>query len=972
MQKRNLRLEKVRTQEADLSRENDFFEERGQMQAPSAGRWLVRSIFLSLRAMNSHYLWSNGNIPMDVGVLARMKACHFVTASAWRTAAMEYNLTCDCGLDVWVCEADAGLSTACRCGNMVRVPELSALQALAVPAPETVPPLPKSIVEIMAPVRLTLRDRNRTVEVMAALTADAVWLQDTWQSRAMPLQGLTVEPRRNGKELALTIGPEPASEQLTLTFTRSDLGQRWVQAIQEHQQHSTDAKPSHRPEGIALLQQQLELPHEVVSPVEYTGQTQWHAERGLQLRAGIAGADAVVGVQSQPCRDLGGAFRRALGVAIRVADADVLSRLRVRWFGERVAQLTRQMLIWLAVYIGLLFASVTILAKASPLSVPTDETLSESLYAASLGLGLLFVWPVTLVLLLRFLRWPQLLRTVGLAVLVATTGRELAVRVGHLIAVRTTGIEWTESKLWLWLNPFDLLFLVFGIVLCVRAWRLARQAPAILPPEMQGAPAPRGEVVQGLFGLTCIYGLVCFGWCGYARYDASVYALMPGVDAQREQQALQAMDEAHAQANNGDLVAAERSWLRSLKLWEELTSSPSAPAHYRGNLAMTLNNLGWLRLKQGRREEAAKYYERVAALVATLDLNTDFDSENKKILGRAPAILAELRGESNAQQVREKVQQLEEKAQSADRKYEEAQVLTQKGDLDAVSRCQEAISLWEEILPQITNPDYRKSIVAQLAIAYLRLGELQRWQGKLVEAETAVKKAIDHGEKAVALDPERPLPRHNLDVAHARLDVLRELALQQEINKLCEGQRFADAIDRFSRGIEDQEEQVRTGKDRNAAIRRLAYRLDRFAWFLAHCPDGRVRDTKAAVKRARRATELQPELTEYWYTLAMVQYRNGDWRDSLQALDQLKARDSEYDASGWLLVAMNRQQLKHREEARTALRRAADWIAEQERKIEGNAQLRYQYEMMRPAIDALRREAEQLLEGKDAAEKGIG
>src|SRR5262249_47006640 len=155
--------------------------------------------------------------------------------------------------------------------------------------------------------------------------------------------------------------------------------------------------------------------------------------------------------------------------------------------------------------------------------------------------------------------------------------------------------------------------------------------------------------------------------------------------------------------------------------------------------------------------------------------------------------------------------------------------------------------------------------------------------------------------------------------------------------------------------------------DRETASRRLAYRLDRFAWFLAHCPDERVRDTKAAVKHARRATELQPATDNYWFTLAMVQYRNGDCRESLASLEKVKAKAGKFDASHWFLSAMNLYRLKRIEEARAALRKGVEWIDERKGEAEDNAMLRFQYEMMRPEIEALRREAESLIEGKGPA-----
>jgi len=168
------------------------------------------------------------------------------------------------------------------------------------------------------------------------------------------------------------------------------------------------------------------------------------------------------------------------------------------------------------------------------------------------------------------------------------------------------------------------------------------------------------------------------------------------------------------------------------------------------------------------------------------------------------------------------------------------------------------------------------------------------------------------------------------------------------------------------------EEAARAGKDREAAVRTLAFRLRRFAWFLAHCPDEKVRDSKAAVRHAKRAAELQPDLGESWYTLAAVAYRNGDWRDSLVSLEKVKARENELDASGWLLSAMNLYQLERKAEARAAFRKAGEWIEERKRQAMDNAVLRFQFETIRPAIEALQEEAENLLEGKAPAGQRMG
>ncbi|HZT79631.1 MAG TPA: tetratricopeptide repeat protein [Gemmataceae bacterium] len=803
---------------------------------------------------------------------------------------------------------------------------------------------------------------------MAALTAEALWIQETWRLRCVPLHDLDIQRRRNGKELALTLGLGPAAETLVLTFASAAQGERWGREIEARQRQLISAAPpdgQQPPDGVALVRQAPEVPHIVLGRVSFTGPTPWAADRGLQLRAGMRGADAIIDVQRQRCPELGWGARHVTGVAVRVADADAGKRLRLRWYAEEVSALFNRLLLLLVLQAALLFTAAAFCAGVSHLEAPTGETPKEALASAGLAIGLLYTWPVALLALLRVLRWPQLLRTVGLAALAVTTGRGLTVWVGHLAAVGVSGVPAAEGKLWMLADPVDWAFVIVGVVLCVRAWRLAREARQILPPEVQAPPTGRKVWSRGLLAVTGVYALVLLPFIGVSRYETSAHVIQPGVDTRREHEALLALNEGAAQANRGELASAERSFQRALRLWEELTERRQAPSIYRRNLAMTLHDLGWLRERQGRLDEAQQYYARAVAVADELADDPHLDDQFKEAMSGARQTLADLRAGKSAIL-------LKEKDWTAGRKYEKAQVKAAKGEAGAERLYREAIALWEEVLPQADNEDYRKSALAQLALAHLRLGELQEQLGQRPAAEASLKKAIEYGEKAVALDPDWPVPRHNLEVARQRLEGLREQAIQDELKELCRAERFADAVDLCVRGIEEQEERVRQGKDRDAAVRRLACRLDRFAWFLAHCPDERVRDTKEAVKHARRATTLQPDVGDYWYTRATVEYRNGDWQGSLASLAKVKDREDGLDASGWFLSAMNLHQLKRREEARAAFRKGVEWIDEKKRQAENNAQLRLQFELMRPAIEALQREAENLLKGKDPANQAVG
>jgi tetratricopeptide (TPR) repeat protein len=833
---------------------------------------------------------------------------------------------------------------------------------------------PATPTEIIPPTPVVLRPERRgqagrSRRVVAALTADALWIQDIWQLRHVPLSTLAdIKELRNSRQLALMIGDGTSVERLRLTFAGAEERQFWQAELQACREKPAPNGPSAErpiPEGVTLLKQVPEMAHAVMGRVEFTAATAWLADRCIQLAAGQLGADAIVGLHRRRCPEEGPGARHVSGTAIRVEDAAVRQQLRRRWFNEAVSALAGRMLLLLIVQGILLLLAGVVCARISSFQPPTGETPVQALESMGIALALICAWPLILLALLWIVRWPPLLGSVGLAVLAATTGRGLAVVLAHLLAVQVMGADLEASKIWYFADPVDWTLIIIGLVLALRAWRLGRDAPHILPNPSRAVGTTPSVWRRGLLGVTAAYALALLGFVGFSRYQLSAEMFQPKVDWPREDEALLALNRGAALMDKEDNAEAERSLQRSLRLWEERTRKPGVSLDDQLNLGLTLYNLGLICQRTGRLDEAEHYHERVVALGDRLGEVGRNDNQFQRCLGGSRRMLEALRDDRVGRL-------LDEKDQQGVRKYEEAQVKVQKGEAKAEELYAEAIALWEEILPQVKVPDYRRFAVARLAAAHLILGELRQRLGKVNEAEASLLKSIEYGEKAAELEPDRPLPKHNLEVAREKLARQREQGLQQEIGRLNAAKRFADANDLWLKRITEKEDLHSLLPQDETTTRLLAYRLDQFAWFLAHCPDKRVRDTKAAVRRARRATELQPDQGDYWYTLAMVQYRNGDWKDSLASLDQLKAKEGEFEASGWFLVAMNRQQLKQVRQAREAFQMADEWIDERKRQAEDNAVLRFQYETMRPGIEALRHEAENLLSGKDPANEGVG
>jgi tetratricopeptide (TPR) repeat protein len=797
------------------------------------------------------------------------------------------------------------------------------------------------------------------VPVLAALTVDAVWIQEVYRMRRLPLGTLgNVAPGTDSCELHLAPSADSQSETLVLRFASAFQAAGWRQELQTQRQAADTAPEQDRtaPEGVAMVRKPPEVAHVALGTVSYTDRTEWTADRGLQLRAGMRGADAIINLRRERCPEVGMRGRTVSGLAVRVDNPADRDRIRLRWYSEEVYALCNSILLLLVAQAALLFLASYVCAGAARFEMPTGETATEALISNALALAMVYAWPLCMLVFLRFWRWPSLLRTTAIAVLAATTGRGLTVWLAHLSAAQATA----GAQIWVLLDPIGWLFVIVGAAIALQAWRLAGDAQYILPPQLQVASKARKIGTGGLLAGTVVYAVAVLSLIAVYRYQASMHVMQPGVDPQREQEGLLAMNEGAAQANGGDLAAAEKSFQKSLRIWEDLTRGPSVPVSYRVNHAIALADMGWLRERQERADEAEKYYAEAVAMADKLAGGPPLDPQFEKTMANARLALMELRGNKTSKE-------LEDKEKQAVHKFEQGQVKVQTSPAEAEGLYQEAIGLWEEILPQATNEKYRSAAPGNLASAYRQLGEVQRLLGKRPQAEATFQKAITLGEQALRLDPDRPLARHNLDMARRAKASLREQALLDEINRLNEAQRFADALAVCTGSVSELEKEVRQAKDPEATRSRLAFRVDRLAWFLAHCPDAKIRDTKAAVMQARRATELQPDMIDYLYTLATAQYRNGDWRDCLASLDNVKGREGDLDAGGWFLVAMSKHQLKEQKESRMALRQAIAWLEAFEKQAKFNAVLRFQLEMMLPGLQALRREAETLIDGKAAA-----
>jgi serine/threonine protein kinase len=199
------------------------------------------------------------------------------------------------------------------------------------------------------------------------------------------------------------------------------------------------------------------------------------------------------------------------------------------------------------------------------------------------------------------------------------------------------------------------------------------------------------------------------------------------------------------------------------------------------------------------------------------------------------------------------------------------------------------------------------------ADTWTRLGSLLAQTQRLDEAELAFRRALQLHEEALAELP-RGTSLHN---PGELLGSFTALAWFLE-----------------DRGRSAEAEQVRAG------ARKIRERLpqspdsmdawvcNEFAWALVRDRRLSVLDPAHAVRFARRAVELAPQVGNWRNTLGVALYRADDWKAALDELTRSMDLRKGGDSFDWFFLAITHQQLGHRDEARQWYERGVQWMTQ--------------------------------------------
>jgi tetratricopeptide (TPR) repeat protein len=283
---------------------------------------------------------------------------------------------------------------------------------------------------------------------------------------------------------------------------------------------------------------------------------------------------------------------------------------------------------------------------------------------------------------------------------------------------------------------------------------------------------------------------------------------------------------------------------------------------------------------------------------------------------------------------------------------------------DAANAFQKAIKVFEELSAKEPGiPSHQH----YLADSYRRLAQVAVPANRVQEAETAYRLAIEIHEKGAARFPGYP----HVERIPAYLDLAMLLS--------------GSNCSKEAKALYEQTLELYPNE---------ALVSNRFAWFLATCPDANWRDPARAVELAKQAVQLWPADKTYgtsywntlgapyyhagtnWTTLGVAHYRADQWKDAIAALqksidlrkhsvdgeepkgDRVAALQKMTeilkgaDALDWLFLAMSHWKLDQKAEART-------WYDRAMQRIDNNSQ---PYE----ELGRVRVEAEELLGIKKA------
>jgi WD40 repeat protein/serine/threonine protein kinase/tetratricopeptide (TPR) repeat protein len=384
------------------------------------------------------------------------------------------------------------------------------------------------------------------------------------------------------------------------------------------------------------------------------------------------------------------------------------------------------------------------------------------------------------------------------------------------------------------------------------------------------------------------------------------------------------------------LGETEEIFRQALAHWQRLVDHWPDDQGYRHELAFSHGLLGDLLKTTKRPGEAEKAYGRALALqqevVAAAPSIPGYRLRLAEWHDRLGELFEDLGRLSQAEQERRQALAIVEKLNVPDYRWHLGIRYDRLGEVlksakrpkEAEKAYRDAIALWTKLVADHNVEDHRW----HLACSHDALGHLCKENGRLEEAAEAYRKARIVWEKLVA-EFNNPDRRAHMTWNHGwLLEVLVTRARQVEHDtKLSEADRSKVAQSLRAEGMQ----LYRDGLQRSL---HTPQSVNNTAWRLATDANPANRDPALAIELARLAVAGEPKQGMWWNTLGAAQYRAGDWKAAIEALNKSMELRKGGDSFDWFFLAMANWQLGKKEEARKWYDKAVQWMDKNQPKDE--------------------------------------
>jgi tetratricopeptide (TPR) repeat protein len=421
---------------------------------------------------------------------------------------------------------------------------------------------------------------------------------------------------------------------------------------------------------------------------------------------------------------------------------------------------------------------------------------------------------------------------------------------------------------------------------------------------------------------------------------------------------------------------------------EPLVADHPLVAAYHDTLAGLLSNLAVVRRNQGQRALARRLLERAVAHHWAAVKRSPGEPRYREELAHhhnyLSAVLADLGKEAMADEAHEQATRLWEglhadfPARTDYRRFLAHALLVRAAGLTAAGQqklaertCRRAVDHCRALVAAVPNEAaYRNQLGGALNDLALRLARRKAWP----EARRLALEAVAEQKLALKMQSDHPTARLFLrnhytvlaDVLLAEGDHARAARAAEDMLGVLPREwqtyyRAAGCLQGCAAAAAGDARLAQTYGDRAAELyRETAKRRpghpfvqNRVAWNLANWPDARLRDPGKAVELAKKAVAASAENAAYWRTLGLAHYRAGNGQAAREAIDRSIELSKGGNGVDLLLLALACWQVKEKEQARTAHRRAVEWAEKNRAALVKDAELREDLRRFRAETEQL-------------------